>query len=94
MKNRTVKVIRNNIILSAILIVLFIVTGVMPYFLKLAYAAVSGNTEMLISYGFAAPGVLIGFFAGVTGLLIGISPIVIPAGIAYWMFKQTGYDTK
>ena len=87
MQNRTVKVIRNNIILSAILVVLFIVTGVMPYFLGLASAALTGNTEALVSYGFAAPGVLVGFFAGVLGLVIGLSPILIPVGIAYWMFK-------
>ncbi|MGJ3240730.1 MAG: hypothetical protein ACFE0Q_18620 [Anaerolineae bacterium] len=88
MQDRTAKVIRNNIILSAILIVLFIITGVMPYFLGLATAALTGNTEALISYGFAAPGVLVGFLAGVFGILIGLSPIWIPVSIAYWMFKQ------
>lgn len=88
MQDRTAKVIRNNIILSAILIVLFIITGVMPYFLGLATAALTGNTEALISYGFAAPGVLVGFFAGVLGILIALSPIWIPISIAYWMFKQ------
>lgn len=88
MQNRTVKVIRNNVILSAILVVLFIVTGVMPYFLGLASAALTGDTDTLISYGFAAPGVLVGFFAGVLGILIGLSPVLIPVGIAYWMFKQ------
>lgn len=72
MQNRTIKVIRNNVILSAILVVLFIFTGVMPYFLGLASAALTGDTDALISYGFAAPGVLVGFFAGVLGILIGL----------------------
>lgn len=44
MQDRTVKIIRNNIILSAILVVLFIVTGVMPYFLGLASAALTGDS--------------------------------------------------
>jgi len=88
MQNQTAKVVRNNIILSAILVILFIVTGVMPYFLGLAAAALTGDTDVLINYGFAAPGVLAGFFAGVSGLLIGLSPILIPLAIAYWMFKR------
>lgn len=88
MQDQTVKVIRNNVILSAILVILFIVTGVMPYFLGLASAALAGNTEALFSYGLAAPGVLVGFFAGMLGILIGLSPILIPVGIAYWMLKQ------
>ena len=88
MQDRTVKIIRNNIILSAILVVLFVVTGVMPYFIGLASAALTGDSQALVSYGFAAPSVLISFFAGVLGLMIGLSPILIPVGIAYWIFKQ------
>ena len=88
MQNRTVKVIRNTIILSVILIILFIVTGVMPYFLGLAAAVLTGNMEVLISYGFAVPGVLVSFFAGILGLLIGLLPIWLPVGIVYWIVKR------
>ena len=88
MQNRTLKIIRNNVILSVILIILFIVTGVMPYFFGLAGAAIMGDTEALITYGLSAPGILVAFFAGIFGLLFGLSPLLIPVGIAYWMFKQ------
>lgn len=74
MQNRTLKIIRNNVILSVILIILFIVTGVMSYFIGLAGVAIMSNTEALITYGLSAPSILVAFFAGIFGLLFGLSP--------------------
>jgi hypothetical protein len=60
----------------------------MPYVIGLASAALTGDTEGLISYGLAAPGVVMSLFVGLLGLLIGLSPIWVPVAIAYWMFKR------
>jgi hypothetical protein len=43
---------------------------------------------MLASFGLAAPGLVVGFFAGILGLLVGLTPILIPMGIAYVLLKR------
>ena len=93
MQNRTLKIIRNNVILSVILIILFIVIGVMPYFIGLAGAAIMGDTEALITYGLSAPGILVAFFAGIFGCLftpnspiLGASGAIFAVEIAFAMF--------
>ncbi|MEO0560622.1 MAG: hypothetical protein AAF125_00810 [Chloroflexota bacterium] len=88
MNEQTRNIIRNNVILSLILIILLHITGMMPYFIGLASAAITGDTEALIIYGVAAPGVVVGFFAGLLGLLVGPAPILIPVAIAYWLLKR------
>lgn len=94
MNTEAIKSIRNIIILSLFLTILFIATGVMPYFLKLAYAAVTGDTVMLVAYGVGAPGVVLTFIAGLFGILIAFSPILVPLCVVYWLLKVRNTQTK
>lgn len=93
MNAHTLKAVRNSVILSLILTILFIVTGVMPYFLKLAYAAVTGDVAMLVAYGVGAPSVVITFLAGVFGVVIAFLPILIPVGLVYWLVQVRNAQT-
>ncbi len=87
-KSTSYKIIRNNIILSVILTILLIVTGVMPYLIDLSVALLRGDTQVAISYGFGVFGVFIGFMVGTIGLIIGLSPILIPLAIGYSLLKH------
>jgi len=88
MTKETRNIIRNNVILSLMLIILLHITGMMPYFIGLTSAALTGDLEAFISYSAAAPGVAVGFFIGLLGILIGLSPIWVPIAIAYWLLKR------
>lgn len=87
-KSKTYKILRNNIILSVILTILLIVTGVMPYLIELSVALFRGDTQVAISYGVGAFGVVIGFIVSVMGLIIGLSTLLIPLAIGYSLLKH------
>ena len=92
MKNKTFKVIRNNIIGSVILTFLLHITGVLPYLIELVVSMFHGDSGTAISYAAGVPGLVIGFMVSLLSLLIGLSPIVIIVAITYFVVKNRTTD--
>lgn len=86
--NKTIKFLSNTIILSAILTMLLIITGMMPYLINLATAILTGDTEAVIRYGFGAIGLVVGFIVAILGLIIGLASIPITLAIIYTLWKR------
>lgn len=87
-KSAIYKIIRNNIILSVVLTILLIATGVMRYLVNLVIALLTGELQIAMSYGFGIFGVVIGFIVGVLGMIIGLFTILIPLAIGYSLLKH------
>lgn len=86
--SKTFKFLCKTIILSAMLVMLLIVTGMMPYLINLGTAIFTGNMQVAIRYGFGVFGFVVGFMVAILVLIIGLAPILILLAFVYSQWKR------
>ena len=89
------KIILDNLILSAILTIRVIIKGTLPFLNEFETGVSTRNVNMMLTHGFTLIGGTIGLVVSIVSLFIALSPIIIPLALAYTLLNNsTAYKIR